>query len=147
MREVFAIARRARAHGNRPFGAMLVAGNGAVLAVAENSQITDEQILAHAEMNLLRRAVRDFTPDVLATSTLYTGAEPCAMCAGAIVWSGISQLVFGLSADRLHELSGFSPHGLSTSARDVLATAGRHVEIVGPIFESEAESILKEGEF
>ena len=40
MREVFAIARRARAHGNRPFGAMLVAGNGAVLAVAENSQIT-----------------------------------------------------------------------------------------------------------
>ena len=147
MREVFAIARRARAHGNRPFGAMLVAGNGAVLAVAENSQITDEQILAHAEMNLLQRAVRDFTPDVLATSTLYTSAEPCAMCAGAIVWSGISRLVFGLSADRLHELSGFLHRDWSASARDVLASAGRQVEIVGPIFESEAEVILKEGEF
>jgi tRNA(adenine34) deaminase len=48
MREVFAVARRARARGNRPFGAMLVAGNGAVLAVAENSQVTEEQILAHA---------------------------------------------------------------------------------------------------
>ncbi len=102
MREVFAIARRARAHGNRPFGAMLVAGNGAVLAVAENSQISEEQILAHAEMNLLHRAVQDFTPDVLASSTLYTSAEPCAMCAGAIFWSGINRLVFGLSADRLH---------------------------------------------
>jgi tRNA(Arg) A34 adenosine deaminase TadA len=147
MREVFAIARRARAHGNRPFGAMLVAGNGAVLAVAENSQITDEQILAHAEMNLLRRAVRDFTPDVLATSTLYTSAEPCAMCAGAIVWSGISRLVFGLSAAKLHELSGFSPEGQCASARDVLATAGRPVDIVGPIFESEAALILKEAEF
>ena len=147
MREVFAIARRARAHGNRPFGAMLVAANGAVLAVAENSQISDEQVLAHAEMNLLHRAVRDFTPDVLAASTMYTSAEPCAMCAGAIFWSGVSRLVFGLSGDRLHEMSGFSPHMLVASARDVLARAGRQVEIIGPIFELEAELICREGEF
>ena len=147
MREVFAIARRARAHGNRPFGAMLVAGNGAVLAVAENSQISDEQVLAHAEMNLLHRAVRDFTPDVLASSTLYTSAEPCAMCAGAIFWSGVSRLVFGLSGDRLHEMSGVSPHMLIASARDVLARAGRQVEIIGPVFEPEAELICREGEF
>jgi tRNA(adenine34) deaminase len=147
MREVFAIARRARAHGNRPFGAMLVAGNGAVLAVAENSQISDEQVLAHAEMNLLHRAVRDFTPDVLASSTMYTSAEPCAMCAGAIFWSGVSRLVYGLSGDRLHEMSGFSPHMLIASARDVLARAGRQVEIIGPVFEPEAELICREGEF
>ncbi len=147
MREVFAIARRARVHGNRPFGAMLVAGNGAVLGVAENTQITEEQILAHAEMNLLFRAVKDFTPDVLAASTLYTSAEPCAMCAGAIFWSGISRLVFGLSGDRLHELSGFSPQVLVASARDVLTRAGRQVEVIGPICEAEAELICKEGEF
>jgi tRNA(Arg) A34 adenosine deaminase TadA len=147
MREVFAVARRAGAHGNRPFGAMLVAGNGAVLAVAENSQMTEEQILAHAEMNLLHRAVQDFTPDVLATATLYTSAEPCAMCAGAIFWSGINRLVFGLSGDRLHEMSGFSPETLVPSAREVLAGAGRHVEIVGPMLESEAEAIVREGEF
>ena len=147
MREVFAIARRARAHGNRPFGALLIAGNGAVLAAAENSQITDEQVLAHAEMNLLHRAVRDFTPDVLAASTLYTSAEPCAMCAGAIFWSGVSRLVFGLSGDRLHKLSGFSPHMLVASARDILTRAGRQVEIIGPVFEAEAESIFGEGEF
>ena len=103
-------------------------------------------MLAHAEMNLLRRAVKDFTPDVLAASTLYTSAEPCAMCAGAIFWSGISRLVFGLSGDRLHRLSGFSPQTLVASARDVLARAGRCIEIVGPILESEAEAIFKEGE-
>jgi tRNA(Arg) A34 adenosine deaminase TadA len=147
MREVFAIARRARAHGNRPFGALLVAANGAVLAAAENSPVTGEQVLAHAEMNLLQRAVRDFTPDVLATSTLYTSAEPCAMCAGAIFWSGVSRLVFGLSGDRLHELSGYSPQVLVASARDVLARTGRQVEIIGPIFEAEAEAIFGEGEF
>ena len=147
MREVFAVARRARAHGNRPFGALLVAGNGAVLAAAENSQVTDEQVFAHAEMNLLHRAVQQFTPDVLATSTLYTSAEPCAMCAGAIFWSGISRLVYGLSGDRLHQMSGFSPKMLVASARDVLARTGRQVEIIGPIFEAEAEAILREGEF
>jgi tRNA(Arg) A34 adenosine deaminase TadA len=147
MREVFAVARRARAHGNRPFGALLVAGNGAVLAAAENSQITDEQVFAHAEMNLLQRAVQQFTPDVLATSTVYTNAEPCAMCAGAIFWSGITRLVYGLSGDRLHEMSGHSPQMLVASARDVLARAGRQVEIIGPIFEAEAESIIGEGEF
>lgn len=147
MREVFAVARRARAHGNRPFGALLVAGNGAVLAAAENSQVTDEQVFAHAEMNLLRRAVQQFTPDVLATSTLYTNAEPCAMCAGAIFWSGVSRLVYGLSGDRLHQMSGFSPQMLVASARDVLARTGRQVEIIGPIFEAEAEEIFREGEF
>jgi tRNA(Arg) A34 adenosine deaminase TadA len=147
MREVFAIARRARAHGNRPFGAMLVAGNGAVLAVAENSQISEEQVLAHAEINLLRRAVREFTPDVLEASTLYTSAEPCAMCAGAMFWSGVSRLVYGLSGDRLHRLSGYSPQMLVASARDVLARAGRQVEVIGPLFEAEAETIFTEGEF
>jgi tRNA(Arg) A34 adenosine deaminase TadA len=147
MREVFAVARRARTHGNRPFGALLVAGNGAVLAAAENSQITDEQVFAHAEMNLLHRAVQQFTPDVLATSTLYTNAEPCAMCAGAIFWSGVSRLVYGLSGDRLHQLSGFSPQVLVASARDVLARTGRQVEIIGPTFEAEAEALFREGEF
>jgi tRNA(Arg) A34 adenosine deaminase TadA len=145
MREVFAIARRARAHGNRPFGALLVGGNGAVLAAAENSQMTDEQVFAHAEMNLLQRAVKDFTPDVLERATLYTSAEPCAMCAGAIFWSGVSRLVFGLSGDRLHKLSGYSPQMLVASARDVLSRAGRQVEIVGPVFESEAEAIVADG--
>jgi tRNA(Arg) A34 adenosine deaminase TadA len=147
MREVFAIARRARGHGNRPFGALLVAGNGAVLAAAENSQLTDGQVLAHAEMNLLHRAVTEFSADVMAASTLYTSAEPCAMCAGAIFWSGVSRLVFGLSGDRLHELSGLTPHMLVASARDVLARAGRQVEVVGPVFEVEAEALFAEGAF
>ena len=147
MREAFAVARRARAHGNRPFGAVLVAGNGAVLAAAENSQVSDEQVFAHAEMNLLQRAVQQFTPDVLAASTLYTSAEPCAMCAGAIFWSGICRLVYGLSGDRLHQMSGFSPQMLVASARDVLGRTGRQVEIIGPIFEAEAAAIFGEGEF
>lgn len=147
MREVFSVARRARAHGNRPFGALLVAGNGAILAAAENTQLTEGQMLAHAEMNLLHRAVKEFGPDVLELATIYTSAEPCAMCAGAIFWSGVGRLVYGLSGDRLHELSGFTPHMLVASARDVLASAGRHVEVVGPLFEAEAAVLFAEEVF
>jgi tRNA(Arg) A34 adenosine deaminase TadA len=124
-----------------------VAGNGAVLAAAENTQLTEGQVLAHAEMNLLHRAVTEFSPDVLAAATLYTSAEPCAMCAGAIFWSGVSRLVFGLSGDRLHEMSGFSPQMLVASARDVLSRAGRQVEVVGPVFEAEAAALFDEAEF
>ncbi len=142
LREAFAVARRARAHGNRAFGAMLVARNGAVLAAAENSQLTDEHVLAHAEMNLLHRAVREYPPDVLATSTIYTSAEPCAMCAGAIFWSGVGRLVYGLSGDRLHRLSGLNPHMLVASAREVLSSASRIVEVAGPILEAEAEALF-----
>ena len=145
MREAFAIARRARARGNRPFGALLVAGNGAVLSTAENSQITDGQMLAHAEMNLLQRAVRELSTDVLEASTIYTSAEPCAMCAGAIFWSGVSRVVYGLGGDRLHQLCGFSPQMLVSNAREVLSKAGRTVEIVGPVLETEAEALFDDG--
>ena len=106
--------------------------------------MTDEQVFAHAELNLLKRAVKQFAPDVLATSTLYANADASAMCAGAIFWSGVSPLVYGLSGDRLHEMSGFSPQMLVASARNVLAHAGRQVEIIGPIFETEAEALFAE---
>ena len=144
LRETFAIARRALLRGNRPFGALLVAGNGAVLASAENSQLTGEQVLAHAEMNLLHRVVKAMTPDVLAAATIYTNAEPCAMCAGAIFWSGVGRLVYGLSGDRLHELSGFDPHMLLSGARDILVNAGRRVEVVGPMLEAEAAALFED---
>ena len=50
-----------------------------------------------------------------------------------------------LYANRLHELSGFTPQMLVASARDVLSSAGRQVEIVGPLYEAEAASLFEEG--
>ena len=147
IRRAIAIARSARANGNRPFGAILISADGTTLATAENRQLSEAQVLAHAEMNLLHTAVRRYDPEVLAKSTLYTSAEPCAMCAGAIFWSGVGRLVFGLSGDRLHELADFTPHMLVAGAREVLERAGRKVEVVGPILQAEAETLFAEGVF
>ena len=147
IRQVIEIARSAHANGNRPFGALLISANGEALASAENSQLTGEQVLAHAEMVLLHDAVRQFSPDVLQGSTIYTSAEPCAMCAGAIFWSGVGRLVFGLSGEKLHQLAGKSPDMLLASSGDVLAQAGRKVEVVGPILEDEAMDLFANGVF
>ncbi len=141
MREVISIAKNAAIKGNRPFGALLVGADGTTLARAENSQATDRQVLAHAEMNLLHNAVQQFDNDVLKGATLYTSAEPCAMCAGALFWSGIGRLVYGLSNQRLHQIHGATTRMLDVNAVDVLARAGRNVEIVGPVLEEEAATI------
>ena len=142
IREVIAIARQAAEKGNRPFGALLVAADGSRLGSAENSQVTAGQVLAHAEMNLLHEVVQQYDQGVLASATLYTSAEPCAMCSGALFWSGVGRLVFALSNQRLHQIQKASSRMLAASAADVLAGAGRQVEIVGPVLESEAAALF-----
>ena len=75
--------------------------------------------------------------DVLAASTLYSSCEPCAMCAGAIFWSGIGRLVYALAGSTLNRISGDGP-ALEHPARVVLADGTRVVEVSGPHLEDEA---------
>jgi tRNA(adenine34) deaminase len=52
-------------------------------------------------MVAIRRFLRAYGPEKLKGTTLYTSGEPCCMCMGAIVWCGISRLVFAASVDQL----------------------------------------------
>ncbi|MGV9839035.1 nucleoside deaminase [Nocardia niigatensis] len=92
-----AIAWRSREHGNHPFGAVLAGPDGRVLLEAENTVVTGRDATGHAETNLVRAATVAFDAEFLRGCTLYTGAEPCAMCAGAIYW-GMSGAWFMPSA-------------------------------------------------
>ncbi len=89
IRLAIAVAQRARAHGNHPFGALLVDENGQILLEAENTVVTANDATGHAETNLIRLASKRYSPDFLAQCTLYTSTEPCAMCAGAIFWGNV----------------------------------------------------------
>jgi len=142
VREVIAIAETAQSRGNRPFGALLVSADNEVLGAAGNTQFEEAQVLAHAEMNLLRQAVQDYDSETLAGATLYTSAEPCAMCCGAIFWSRVSRLVFALSTQRLHEITRASERMLKVTSPDVLHRGGRTIEILGPVLEEEAERLF-----
>ena len=134
------LAAAAREHGNHPFGSLLVDGEGNVVLEAENTVVTGRDVTAHAEQNLVREASARFEPDQLAACTLYTSTEPCAMCAGAIFWSGIGRVVFALSSATLGGIVQ-DPTGawtLAMSCRDVFARGGRTVDVRGPLIEDQA---------
>lgn len=146
LRRSFDVGRRALTHGNHPFGAILVDDKGTVLIEAENGFMPSHDGTAHAERLLATQACTSYGPDVLARSTLYSSAEPCAMCAGAIYWAGIGRVVYGLSEHRLRALTGNHPENptLDLECRTVFKSGQRPTEVLGPLLEDEAE-VLHEG--
>src|SRR5690606_38467526 len=96
LREAIALSKSAMDHGNEPFGAVLVK-DGEIVLRAENSVFSGHDMTNHAEMNLVKLAAQHFGAEALADCTLYSSTEPCAMCAGAIYWSGIGRLVYACS--------------------------------------------------
>jgi tRNA(Arg) A34 adenosine deaminase TadA len=143
LRRSFEVARRARASGNHPFGCVLADERGNVLLEAENGYLPDRDMTAHAERLLATQASKKFAPYVLAGCTLYSSAEPSAMCAGAIYWVGIGRVVYGLSERRLRAITGAHAENptLDLPCRIVFAAGLRAVEVIGPLLEDEAAAI------
>lgn len=145
LRAAIAIAKRAREHGNHPFGALLVDENNQVILEAENTVNTERDCTGHAETNLVRKASQQFDRATLEKCTLYTSTEPCAMCAGAIHWSGISRVVFALSEDGLYAMTNDGSHldneTMSLPCREVFARCIRKVDVTGPLIEDEARKV------
>jgi tRNA(Arg) A34 adenosine deaminase TadA len=143
LRRSFDVAGRAVAHGNHPFGAVLVDQNRNVLIEMENGYMPAHDATAHAERLIATQACTTLSGDVLRHATLYSSAEPCAMCAGAIYWSGIGRLVYGLSERRLRLLTGNHPENptLDLPCREVFKRGQRPTEVIGPLLEDEAAAV------
>src|ERR1700682_197650 len=135
LRQSFAVARRAVTNGNHPSCAMLVDQNRNVLIEVENGYMPAHDGTAHAERLLATQACTTLSPDVLRSATLYSSAEPCAMCAGAMYWAGIGRLVYGLGEHRLADITGNHPETptLNLPCRDVFGSGQRTTEVVGPL--------------
>jgi tRNA(Arg) A34 adenosine deaminase TadA len=103
----------------------------------------DRDMTAHAERLLASQASKQFGADVLTGCTLYTSAEPCAMCAGAIYWTGIGRVVFGLTERRLKAMTGHHPENptLDLPCRVIFAAGQRPIEVIGPLLEDEAAAL------
>jgi tRNA(Arg) A34 adenosine deaminase TadA len=143
LRRSFEVARRALTHGNHPFGAILVNATNNALIETENGYMPDRDGTAHAERLLATKACTTLDPVVLKGATLYSSAEPCAMCAGAIYWAGIGRLVYGLSEQRLRAVTGNHPENptLDLPCREVFRSGQRTTEVIGPMLEDEAEAL------
>jgi tRNA(Arg) A34 adenosine deaminase TadA len=143
LRRAFAVAKRARTHGNHPFGAILIDEKGAVLFEVENGFMPDRDRTAHAERLLATHASKAHDAEFLVRCTLYTSAEPCAMCSGAIYWAGIGRVVFGLTERRLKTITGNHSENptMDLPCRTMFAAGQRPVEVIGPLLEDEAAAL------
>lgn len=141
LRRCIEISKDSRAHGNAPFGALLVDKGGNILMEQENIEITEKVCTGHAEATLAARASHEYSKAFLWDCTLYTTAELCAMCAGAIYLANISRVVYGMTERRLLELTGSNEQNptFDLPCRNVFACGQKEIEVVGPFSEVEVE--------
>lgn len=137
VRQSIELARQARWSGNHPFGALLVI-DGIVVLTAQNTVITDRDPTAHAETNLVSKAIRQLSSEEIRQSTLYTSCEPCAMCVGKIYWAGIRSVVFALGSGELASLAGGD---FLIPCNELFSRSSEKVCVMGPLLQNEAREV------
>ncbi|HTR13633.1 MAG TPA: nucleoside deaminase [Roseiarcus sp.] len=144
LRKAFDAARRSREAGDHPFGSVLADADGNLLMEQGNGYSSEGgDRTAHAERLLASRAARAYGLDFLRRCTLYTSAEPCAMCAGAIYWAGIGRVVYGQTEKDLKAQTGAHEENptLDLPCEIVFKAGQRPTEVVGPMLEDEAAAL------
>lgn len=104
-----------------PVGAVVVA-QGRIIARAFNRTQALNDVTAHAEMQAITSAAHFIGGKYLHQCTLYVTLEPCQMCAGALFWSQISEVVYGAGDPKRGYLAlGTKLHPKTTVQSGVLA--------------------------
>ncbi len=135
MRVALDAAEQARAAGEVPVGAVVVR-DGVVIATGFNQPIGTHDPSAHAEMVALRNAARAVGNYRLPECELYVTLEPCLMCAGVIMHSRISRVVYGAPDPKT---------GACGSVVDAFAELrlNHHATVLGGVLETECATQLK----
>ncbi|MFH8769975.1 nucleoside deaminase [Streptomyces sp. NPDC017958] len=93
-------AREALDAGDEPFGSVLVAADGTILAEDRNRVAAGDRT-RHPEFELARWSAAHLTPAERAAATVYTSGEHCPMCAAAHAWVGLGRIVYVASSEQL----------------------------------------------
>ena len=131
MRQALNEARQAFDKGEVPIGAIVVC-KGRIIARGHNLTETLTDVTAHAEMQAITAAANVLGGKYLTDCILYVTIEPCPMCAGGLLWSQISKIVYG-AKDEKKGYSVFSPSILHPKT-----------EVVSGVMEEECASLMKE---
>ena len=126
--------------GDWPYGAVIVK-DGAIVVKGFNTATRDRDPTAHAEVNVIRVALRSIPESSLNGYTLYTSSESCPMCTGAIIWAGVSRVVFGASIQELIEAG--QPQ-INTSSEALIKTSFVSVELTGGVLADEALKVVRD---
>lgn len=139
MAEAIRLAELAVAHGNEPFGAVLVK-DGEVVYSNENQIYTASDPTFHAETGLLRRFCGETGITDLRDYTLYSSCEPCFMCCGAMVWARLGRLVYGASDVDLCAILGEAG---SECCEVVFSRSAHRPEVRAGVCKEESLAVLK----
>ncbi|MEY3561829.1 MAG: hypothetical protein RL068_981 [Actinomycetota bacterium] len=120
-----------------PVGAILVTGDGEVVASAHNTREANNDPTGHAEIEVIRQASTLNGSWRLDELTLVVTLEPCVMCAGAIIAARIPRVVFASWDERV---------GAAGSCYDLLRDPrlGKPVEVISGVLETQASDLLRE---
>ena len=115
--------------GNPPFSAV-IACDGHIIAATANTSRTTGNPLHHAEMLAIQDAIVKYGPAILQESHLFASNEPCPMCMGACIWSGIRNVTYYLSQEQIFAIRGW---GRFIPAQAVANADDSGVCISGPV--------------
>jgi tRNA(Arg) A34 adenosine deaminase TadA len=123
LRRCVQLAAEAVDAGDHPFGSVLAAADGRVLAEDRNRENTLGDATRHPEFELARWAAANMTAADRAAATVYTSGEHCPMCAAAHAWVGLGRIVYVSSSEQLTawlaELGATSPAVRPLPVREV----------------------------
>ncbi|MGY4952268.1 nucleoside deaminase [Streptomyces nigrescens] len=123
LRRCVELATEALEEGDEPFGSVLVAADGAVLA-EDHNRVASGDRTRHPEFELARWAAANMSPEERAAATVYTSGEHCPMCAAAHGWVGLGRIVYVSSSEQLAswlaELKVPAPPVRTLSIRDIV---------------------------
>ena len=137
MRKAYRLALEAQANGDHPFSAILVI-DGEIVLQCLNQVNTSNDATRHPELDILRMAASTLSRTDIEKATMYASTEPCAMCSGAIYWSGLNRLVYGCPAETLGEIGSGN---FVVPSRELLVKGKRIIEIIGPVLLEEGAEI------
>ena len=101
LRRCVELAAEAVEAGDFPFGSVLVAGGGQVLAEDRNREASLGDATRHPEFELARWAAANMTAAERAAATVFTSGEHCPMCSAAHAWTGLGRIVYVSSSEQL----------------------------------------------
>lgn len=135
MKEALKEAKKAAEKLEVPVGAVIV-HKDKIIAKGRNRRETSKNALFHAEIEAINNACKKLNSWRLLDCTLYVTLEPCPMCAGAIINSRISEVVYGASDPKA---------GSCGSVTDLFSLPYNHKPIItGGILKDECAKILTE---
>jgi len=143
-------AKRAGDRGDYPIGAVitrLTGGREVVIASAGNRVKTSGSSIKHVELETLKYVSSGYgryLPDFV----LYSTHEPCAMCAGACVWSRIGAVVYGVSQEdiaaygRKSGTEEYKWRACLIPCRLVFEKGNHHIPVTGGFLRKECQKLF-----